>query len=176
MNGARDLDPQQAAVLQALCEFRDQVARKQNRPLFKIIGDHTLLEIAAVTPGNNRDLTSVQGLNGRQIRRYGQGILDAIQKGLEAPPIHFPKHPRPDDAYLVRLDALKNWRKQIARKMRVDSGVILPRDILYDIARANPENEAALAELMKEVPWRLAHFGAAIFETLQKALSITTYS
>ena len=40
INGAFDLDPQQAAVLKELSIYRDQIARRKNRPLFKVMNDH----------------------------------------------------------------------------------------------------------------------------------------
>ena len=50
VSGAHDLQPQQAAVLQELCRYRDQAAQAMDRPLFKVINDHTLLAIAAELP------------------------------------------------------------------------------------------------------------------------------
>ena len=54
--GAGDLLPRQAAVLLELCRYRDQVAASLNRPLFKVIGDATLLSIAAALPRSLDDL------------------------------------------------------------------------------------------------------------------------
>ena len=50
VNGVHQLSPQQAAVLQELCEYRDDVARQRNRPLFKVISDNTLQAIASNLP------------------------------------------------------------------------------------------------------------------------------
>ncbi len=37
INGASDLSPQKAAVLQELCHFRDRLAQRLNQPLFKVL-------------------------------------------------------------------------------------------------------------------------------------------
>jgi ribonuclease D len=50
VSGYQHLDPQQLSVLEALCQFRDKLARKFNRPLFKVIGNSALL--AAEYQGN----------------------------------------------------------------------------------------------------------------------------
>ena len=41
--GNHNLDPEQAAVLQALCHFRDQQARYANVPVFRILSDEALV-------------------------------------------------------------------------------------------------------------------------------------
>jgi len=48
----------------------------------------------------------------------------------------------------------------------VMSDVILPRDLLLAIAKRNPASAEDLAEVLAEVPWRLAHFGDQIMEVL----------
>ena len=174
VNGAKELSPQETAVLKALCTYRDKIAQKQNRPLFKIMGDHILLEIAQQKPQEIDDLSNVRGMNARQIRRYGQGVLEAVEEGLQAPPAHFPRRPRPDEDYLNRVDALRTWRKRTAMKIKVDSGVILPKDILYDIARENPTDLDSLQQVMAEVPWRFNKFADAILETITSTETIPT--
>jgi ribonuclease D len=52
IRGAVDLTPQGAAVLLELCRYRDKVARRINRPLFKVINNQTLLVIASDLPRN----------------------------------------------------------------------------------------------------------------------------
>ena len=43
--GKNDLDAQQSAVLQALCDFRDHQARYANLPPFRILPDEVLVEL-----------------------------------------------------------------------------------------------------------------------------------
>ncbi|HLE51026.1 MAG TPA: ribonuclease D, partial [Anaerolineales bacterium] len=43
VSGVNELSPQQTAVLQELCRYREHVAKSINRPLFKVISDRTLL-------------------------------------------------------------------------------------------------------------------------------------
>jgi ribonuclease D len=168
VSGSYHLEPQKAAVLLELCRYREQVGRAANRPLFKVIGDGTLLAIAENTPGNLTQLGRLPGMSANQLQRHGIKILQAVQRGLKSAPINPPRPPRPEDAYLARLEALRAWRKATAEKMGVASDVVLPRDLLYSLVERNPSSAGALAETLNGAPWRLEHFGDQILTVLNK--------
>lgn len=167
VSGSSDLPAQNAAVLRELCRYRDQVARNIDRPLFKVIGDKTLLEIAAQCPASMDDLAQVDGMTEGQINRHGRGLLGAVERGLVAEPIYPPRSHRPDDRTLERLEALRIWRKTTARKLGVNSDVILPRDLLHAVAVQNPRCYEDLETVLYQVPWRVEHFGGEILDTVR---------
>ncbi|MBI3921864.1 MAG: HRDC domain-containing protein [Armatimonadetes bacterium] len=167
VTGARDLTPRQAAVLSELCAYRDEVARSLDRPLFKILGDSTLTSIASACPTSLNQVKSLPGMTERQIRRHGQPVLQAVQRGLKLEPLYPPRSPRPDEQYLARLEALREWRKETARGMGVESDIVLPRDLLCGLAERNPQQPHELAELLQDVPWRLERFGDQILGVLR---------
>jgi len=169
VHGAHDLSPREAAVLKELCRYRDQVARARNRPLFKVIGDRTLLAIAQAGPQDLATLKQIPGMSRGQIARHGSAILAAVKRGLQADPAYPPRKPRPSNHYLERLDALRHWRKTTAQQWGVQSDVILPRDLLYRLVDSNPSNEAELGDLLADVPWRRARFGSQILAVLANA-------
>jgi ribonuclease D len=166
ITGAHTLTPQQAAVLQELCVYRDQMARTYNRPLFKVIGDQTLLAIASTCPRSLDEFKGLPGVSQGQLQRHGKGLLKAVQRGLQAEPVYATRPPRPDESYLIRLDKLKRWRKRKAQELGVESDVILPRDLLYMIAEHNPHQTQDMADLLRDSPWRLDHFGSQILSAL----------
>lgn len=166
VSGAYDLNPQQAAVLQELCLYRDKVAESMDRPLFKVIHDRTLLAIAEATPRNFNELRQLPGMSNRQVRRHGEALLHAVERGMNAEPVYPPRSPRPDDNYLDRVDALRYWRKMTARRMGVNSDVVLPRDLLYAVASKNPRTSRDLKKILAQVPWRFEHFGDQILDVL----------
>jgi ribonuclease D len=169
VSGSYDLSGQEAAVLQELCRYRDQVARSLNRPLFKVIGDRALLGIAKVAPGDVRDLNRSGLLSPRQLQRHGEALVRAVRRGLKAEPIYPPRSPRPEDAYLGRLDALREWRKRKGRDLGVSSDVVIPRDLMYTLVEENPQDADTLAQVMKDVPWRFDRFGDEILAVLEGA-------
>jgi ribonuclease D len=167
INGARDLDPRQQAVLQELCEFRDQMARSLDRPLFKVINNKALYNIAETCPRSMRELEAIQGISHKQARWLGRDILDAVLRGLKAgKPPKLPRKPKPSDAYLLRVDKLRQWRKNKGRSMGVESDVILPKDLLYELAETNPKEYDQVSEILETVPWRREKFGDEIYNLL----------
>lgn len=166
LSGAHDLKAQQAAVLLELCRYRDSVARQLNRPLFKVINDQTLVRIASETPKDLESLRRLPGMTPVQVRRHGVKLLEAVKSGLKAKPIYPPRWPRPDEGYLQRMEALRQWRKSTALRMGVPSDVVLPRDVMNELAKKNPRDEAELGEVMEGVPWRRERFGEAILKVL----------
>lgn len=168
ISGMRDLGPRQLAVLRKLCELRDQKARQADQPLFKIISDQSLLAIAEACPSDLESMQKLDRLSKRQVERMGRDLLQAVQDGLAAGPLYPPKPPpRPDPSYAARMEALREWRKREARRMGVESDVVLPRDLLVELVRLNPGVKAELEAILKEVPWRLNRYGEAILAVLR---------
>jgi ribonuclease D len=168
VRGAYDLTSQQAAVLLELCRYRSQVAKSINRPVFKVIGDQTLLAVAEACPRSSQALQNLPELSQKQFQRHGTGLLRAVERGLQAEPVYPPRTPRPDEQYLARVEELRSWRKMTAHQMQVKSDVVLPRDVLYTIAARDPGNLKELGELMTQIPWRLERFGEQILATLSQ--------
>jgi ribonuclease D len=166
VRGAYDLTPSQAAILQAVCQYREQVARSINLPVFMVISDQSLVAITLAAPQDLEGLQRAANLNYKQFQRHGEGLLSAVQRGLKSEPLKPPRQPRPDEAYLMRLEALREWRKRTGQRMGVNSDVVLPRDLLYALASMNPPTQAELSAILAQTPYRLEHFGAEILEVL----------
>jgi ribonuclease D len=167
IRGSHDLKPKQAAVLHALCKYRNEVARSLNRPLFKVMGDQTLIAIAENTPRTLEALSQLPGMSRGQVRRHGNQLLQAVKRGLRSKGLYPPRQPRPDERYTERVDALKRWRKNTAQQMGVKSDIILPRDLVHSLAEHDPCCLQELNQFMHAVPWRFEHFGDQILETLK---------
>ncbi|MEJ2746302.1 MAG: HRDC domain-containing protein [Anaerolineae bacterium] len=167
INGAYDLTPQQQAILKALNIYRDEEAQARDRPLFKILHDKTLLQLAQQAPRSFNQMQEIPGMTWGQIRRYGRGIIEAINTGLNSPP---PEHPqrakRPPDAVLNRYEKLHNWRKIRARQRGVESDVIISRHALWEIAEKKPATLSDLAELETLGEWRCQTYGQEILDLL----------
>lgn len=166
INGAKKLSPKKAAVLSSLCQYREEVARKIDKPVFKVLGARTLLKLAEQTPTSEAQLMKMDLPGKRNLQRHARGLIEAIRAGKSAPPLYPPKREPMDNSYLAREHALKNWRKNTARKMKVNSAVILPRDILYKVISENPRTDAELEVLLKDVPWRRERFGQEILSVI----------
>jgi ribonuclease D len=167
LRGARDLNPKKAAVLKSLYLFREDQAEAQDRPPFKVISNQALVEIAQVCPNHKEELYILQSLNDRLADRYGKKIMQAVREGKQASPIQPPRHKRPQNSVLSRIDALRHWRKVTGEQLRVPSDVVLPRDVLNRIAWAAPADMKDLKVEMHDVPYRYGRFGKEILKAIR---------
>jgi ribonuclease D len=168
---ATQLNSREAAILRELYLYRDSQARRRNIPPFKVMGDKTLTAIARAAPSNKKALRKLHGMTAGQVRRYGEGLLNAVTRGRQAPKQHPPSPPRMEEEVKNRYESLHTWRKRRARARGVESDVILPRELLWDIAQENPKDAEALKGLMDTLPWRFEHYGREILNTLQDQAS-----
>jgi len=168
----RELTGRQIAVIRELYLYRDRNARKYNRPAFKILGDQVLLTLAKEMPSSQEDLTEVPGMSTGQISRFGDGILECIRRGKKEPIPKQPKNKRLSDLAHTRFEALRDWRKSLARKRKVESDIILPREMLREIAVAGPVDHEELHELMVPLEWRFQEYGDAIMDILSRTRAV----
>ncbi|HTP02536.1 MAG TPA: HRDC domain-containing protein [Anaerolineales bacterium] len=158
----RDLTARDLTVLDSLLTWRDGVASELDRPPFKVLDDDHLIEIALAKPSTTAELAA-NGLTARQVQTWGEPILHAVGQGTKRPPVKPYQTPRPNDAYLKRLDKLKDWRKKTAAKMDVESDVVLPRPLLLSLAEKGPQEAQSI---LRASPWRLEHFGDQVIKVL----------
>lgn len=166
---AKDLSHQQLAILQALAEERDMIAQMKNQPLFKIIDDRRLVELALLVPQTKAEIEQHTEIPQKLIDRYSHWILKAIKQGILLEPITPPRTKRPSEEYLNVYYALREWRKNEAKLWGVESDVILPRDVLIRIAKARPKSLINLQEMMVDVPWRYKNFHTNLFALIRDA-------
>jgi ribonuclease D len=166
LSGVQDLSPRQAGVLTQLFAYREERAKAMDQPPFRVLPNQSLVELARLMPRKRGELSQIFGLSPKLIDRFGDGILDAVARGIVGPPAYRPLVQRPSDAVLNRLENLRNWRKLSAREMGVESDIILPRDVLEQIAERNPQDLTELGHIMEILPWRLNRFGRDILEAL----------
>ena len=153
-------------ILKELAESREQIAERLDRPTFKVVSDKHLFEMTKMLPEHPDDLLGV-GLSYKQVKRWGKAFLQAVEKGQAAPLVTRPQVERPNDAFLSRLDELKNWRKKVARAMGVESDVILPRTLMEILAEQRPTTLPKLSELLVDSPWRMTHYGSQLLQILK---------
>ena len=165
---ARRMGPAQVGMLRELYLWREETASHEDRPPFKVMGDKTLIALAECMPNSPTDLERLPGMSPRQIRRYGHSLLEAVGRERKEPP---PQPPTPEpvsEAFLARHEALRTWRKQMAERRGVESDVILPRDVMLDIARLAPTTPEELHRIMGPLHWRFQAYGADILRALRR--------
>lgn len=171
IKGSKELEPQQQAVLRELFIVRDKIARKLDRPPFKVLDDLTLIRLARYLPETDQDLQEIKGVGPKLIQYNGQHILKAIQEGLAAPQPHYQtNHHRPDEKIIIRYEALRQWRNTLAAERGVEPDVIISNNTLMDIARRNPKTYRTLSRLglLGEVQCEM--YGKSLLTVLRNTL------
>lgn len=169
IQAVRDLGLRQVAIARELYLLRDSIARRLNRPPFKVFTDRTLAALAEMVPRSLEDLRSVAGLSTRLVHRDGAAILEAVARGRQAEPPRPPQRRRPPDpAIQERYEALHEWRKQRAAERGVESDVIVPRETLWALARQMPASLEELDDIPGLGPWRRAEYGAELLAMLER--------
>jgi len=167
MKRARELRGQELAVLRRLYLWRDEQARKLDRPPFKVLGDERLVDLSQQQPTRLADLP----LSVRQIELFGRTILAAIAAGSTDPTPSPPARPangngRPTPEMLARFDQLRAWRVRRAAEREVAADLILTNDALMIIARAAPVTLEALAALDVMGAWKMEEYGPDLLRVL----------
>ncbi|MEA4811506.1 MAG: HRDC domain-containing protein [Anaerolineaceae bacterium] len=169
VHGAQGLKPGQWSLLQDLVLLRESLAEKLNRPVFKILGDASLVDLAKVQPHHIEELGLLPSLSEGQVKAFGKAIMAAITEWRKNPgKLEKPKHRRPGEAELHRRDLLSGWRKEQGTKMGVSSNIVLSKDLIDKMAKENPKTSSELQALMADYPCRYALFGQDILAILQK--------
>jgi len=163
--GRKDLSTRELTIISELCVCRDRIAAKLDRPVFKVISDDILLDIARKLPEKDVDLAGI-GLSMKQINLWGNDILTATRRGVEAPLVKREQAKRPSDALLRRLEKLKVWRKKIAKELSVESDIILPKIYLGILSESPPKNLNELEAVMHESPTRFQKYGTEIYRLI----------
>jgi ribonuclease D len=168
VNGVDKLSRRQQAIARRLNSFREDEARRRDRPPFKIFDNRTLLALAERQAGDLDELASVHGMSQGQLRRYGRALLTEIERAQADPPPARPRrNSRPPEAVSARYEKLHNWRKQKARERGVEADVIISRGALWSLAWKNPQTVAQLQDLDGIGPWRLEAYGQELVRLLK---------
>lgn len=164
-SGRKDLSLRELTIVAQLCKWRDKEAERLNRPPYKVVMDDIFISLVKNPPEKKVDLSGA-GLSEKQIRLWGDMILETIQAGAEAPLVTRKHVERKQDAVLRRLEKIKAWRKNLAGEMKVESDIVLPKPYLLILAENPPKTLDELGALMKDSPARFEKFGSQILKAL----------
>jgi ribonuclease D len=81
------LEPRVRAVARELVEWREEVARTEDKPIPSVLGDAPLIEVARRRPRDLERLEQIRGLTQQTLRRRGRELIAAVDRGREREPI-----------------------------------------------------------------------------------------
>jgi len=170
--GAGTLSRRELAILEELLIFRDSEARRRDCPMFKVMGNKPLLEMAKSAPLTPQGMVAIEGISARQADRYGRALRAAVEAGQALPEKELPLFPRSprvvkDPAVEERFELLRNWRKEKAALLELEPGVLINNATLQELARRHPKKEDALVEIPGMRRWQRGVLGEEIIGVLK---------
>ena len=170
--GAGKLGPRGLAGLEELLRLRKKIAQRQDQPLFRIMGNKSILTIAETRPQSINKLLDTEALGAKQIDRYGKDVVAAVKTALRISARDLPKYPRktaPMVPAIVakRVKELRNWRDGLAKKLEIDPSIICTKALISALAVQKPVSLSSLSKIEELKTWQATGFGSEIIDILR---------
>lgn len=164
LKGAGKLDRRQLGVLEELLQWRETEGSRRDRPVFKVIGNPLLLDIARRAPQSEQALAAIDGVSERLRQQLAKPLLKAVRRGLERPEQELPslpkaERPERDPAAEDALKALKGWRIRKAAGLELEPGVLINNAVLEELARQRPTAVGELEKIRGMKNWQRGVLG-----------------
>lgn len=175
IKGGKHLTGRAAAVLRELWHWREEAARKADRPPFKIAANEFLLawaQWAAETPHPAFEEAPARPawLVGSRLKSFNAALATALalpHGACPGPPPLRPGGRRSQDEELL-LGRILAARDEIARRLEMDPGVLGSREALREVVRRRPQSVLTLSEGASLMEWQLQLLTPAILPILRE--------
>lgn len=182
LRGANTLDDVGKRVLRRLFVFREEQARRLDRPTYKVIPNEKLIDLARARPLDERSLARHFSDRSSLRRQHGARLIEEIRLGIdESWPIPRGKKkvrkpaPKGPGARLVgrsadrALEALKLWRNDLcAGDPTYTSHNAVSNGVLRRIATTRPRTLDELSAIPEVRDWQVEAFGEQLLSVLDE--------
>jgi ribonuclease D len=171
VKGSGRLSPRTLAVLENILELRQELARKKDRPLFKVFSNRAALSLATSPPMTQNDLKESRLLSPNQVNMFGKSLVSAAMAGMKLPEKDLPSYPRnreprPSRDVSPRIKALQEWRNRKAGILGMDAGLVCNRHLATRLAIVNPDSVESMNDIEEMKSWQKEAFGDEILSVL----------
>jgi ribonuclease D len=169
----RGMSAASQGIARELVAWRERTAAARDRPVQSVLGDAPLVEIAKRKPTSARKLEEIRGVGQGRLRKGGEELLLAVQRGLAhagEPLVSGPRpaQPRPGDAPLIALsEALVRAR---ASEAGLAYELLASRADLQAIVAAHRTGEHADVRTLRG--WRFELVGEELLALLDGRISL----
>src|SRR6185312_3142322 len=161
------LDPRERAVARELGAWRERTAAREDRPVGSILRDPTVVELAKRQPAGRRELSQIRGITPDVVRRRGEDLLQAIERGKRGEPIRLEEGDRSpteavDGPTIALAESLVRSRAQeagLAYELIAARADLAP--VVVAARRGHPEPDVRTLQ-----GWRRELVGAELLELL----------
>lgn len=159
LKAARNLRGRVRAAAEALATWREEEALRTNRPRQWILRDNTLVALAIEKPASKSELSQIDGLAEKTIRRAGRDLLRILADATHDAAGYKPP-PRPDEKQKAALKEMQRRVAAVADSVGVAAEVLAPKKEL---------SAAMLGDRSGRIfrGWRKALFGDELLGVLE---------
>ena len=151
---ARIRKPKELAILIEVAAWREREAQARDVPRSRVIKDDAIGDIATQAPTTPERLAALRSLpRGFERSKWGEGILEAVKRGLERDPKTLPRTERPKAAPngAATVELLKVLLRMTSETHAVAAKVIATVDDLDRIAADDDADVPALKGWRREL-------------------------
>lgn len=169
--GAGRLPRRNLAALEGLLQYRRDLARKKDRPLFKVFSNSSLLAIATEMADTPRAMERHRCLSAKQIRIHGKTMAAIVKKASALAEKDLPVYPRrrrPSVSPRVpeRIKAIRDWRDDLAEGLELDPALLFNKALMTAIAVDRPSDVRELRKIEGIRNWQVEAFGKDLLKVL----------
>jgi ribonuclease D len=146
--------PKELAVLIEIAAWREREAQTRDLPRGRVLRDDVLGDIAIQAPTSLDRLSHVRSLpKGFERSRWGQDVVDTVQRGLARDPKTLPPldRPKPTNANGATVELLKVLLRMTSEEFGVAAKIIATVDDLEQIAGDDGADVAAMRGWRREL-------------------------
>ena len=170
------LDDTGKRVLRALYDYREREAERCDRPPYKVLSGSVLIDASERRPVDERSLKKIFPNMHSMRRRFGRGIVKAVNVGLaDDRPIPKPL-PKTKPNKLIKLkskkaeatfEALRDWRNEVIQSEGdINPVAVASNSVLRWIAQSQPTNLDDMRKIPNIRTWQVKDYGTQILELL----------
>jgi ribonuclease D len=168
VRGTQKLRGRQLAILQGLAAWREQQARRSNRPRRWVLKDEVMVDLARRGPETLAEMEKIRGLEAKTLQRHGAALLEVMAQARQLPAAQWPSRPEGR-----RLQPIQEGLVDVLMALVRTRGV--EQEVSPQLLASRKELEAVVAgsrDCAVLHGWRNAVVGAELLAVLNGELAV----
>jgi ribonuclease D len=175
VKGSGRLSGPQRAILRAVWEERERLARAHDLAPNRLLHDDVLRDLAVDPPRTEAQLVRRSHRRRNLLRRHAAELFAALERGLAAEPEGRSSSGRRwTDRDRATFDALRRARAEVAEDLGIDAGVLCPSRPLWRAVAADPEDGQDLCAAVELRPWQTELLADVLWDAYTEARGSTS--
>ncbi|MGB9643451.1 MAG: ribonuclease D, partial [Candidatus Ratteibacteria bacterium] len=162
IRGAGKIQGKKRAIVEAIIEFRDMIAKEKDIPPFRVLDKETIFKIAAT---DHLDLNKLKFLTSHH--RHIQNHLTALLEKIKTSPIKHYKTARHKKVhhpfFHKKAEELHQWRQAKAKTLGIQCHLVLSQHQIFALASSNISSLEDIEKIECLKKWQKQEFGKEIF-------------